>query len=480
MQQPASAARCRDITRPRARARRSALTLLLLPALAVGCKEPVVPDYNNPSESDFTSFKTAGQVQATAIGLIAGDRASASNEVLYGETLGRDAYRLDGAEPRYVTGLLADAIDPSNFIGTSMWPYAAIHQADVMIKATRASAATLLTDTQKNATIGFTQTIKALLLLRAIETRDENGIPINTDLPLGQLAPIRCKPVVLDGLAALLDSASTALAAGGPSFPFTLPSGFASFSTPATFNTFAKGLKAKVDIYRGFRDYAKTGTINTAALNAALADLAGSFLVLDATKLDLGPTHTYSASSGDALNPLYQDTASTIYRVNPRVRNEAEAGDRRVATKTAISRSRSLSGTTATSNILFTVYASTTAPIPILTNKELILLRAEANWGLTQDPAALADVNFIRQTDGALPAVSITDHTALLTEILKQKRYSLLWQSGSHWIDARMFGRLIGEPPQGLGVENGYQPLAAFPLPTSEQNGRGGDIACKP
>ena len=92
----------------------------------------------------------------------------------------------------------------------------------------------------------------------------------------------------------------------------------------------------------------------------------------------------------------------------------------------------------------------------------------------------MSDVNFIRQNDAGLAPLSITNSDAVLTQILKEKRYSLLFKSPARWIDARMFGRLVGDPPLGLGKERGLDPLAAMPIPANEASGRNGVVTCAP
>ena len=92
--------------------------------------------------------------------------------------------------------------------------------------------------------------------------------------------------------------------------------------------------------------------------------------------------------------------------------------------------------------------------------------------------AALALSNVVRVRDGGLTAASGLSHAAILDEILKQKRYSLLWQSADRWIDSRLFGKLTGAaPPAGLGQERGFDPIANFPLPFNETSARSGDLS---
>jgi hypothetical protein len=447
------------------------------------CEDPSRPDLNNPSVSDYSNITSVSQVAALATGMLGFDRASHTSEILRAEIIGRDAYNLPVSEPRWVSDLLGPNIDPGGFNGTSNWPYQPIRQANVGIHGVEAADASVLTDEQKNATLGFLRTLKAMAYMHVIETRDTAGAPINVDIePTGPVAPLSCEADVLNYIAALLDSANVNLQAGGAAFPFSLPSGFAGFDDPAGFATFNRGLAAKVYIYLGFLNYASPsgaagGAIDQAALTSALAALDASFIddgAATLAALNVGPEHTYSTASGDATNGLFADPASTDFRTNARVVDEADSGDDRVARKVVQTAELSLSGVG--SDWTFNIYPTPTTPVRILTNKELILLKAEILWGQGEYPDALALANIVRTVDGGLPASTVSGAAAVLNQILYEKRYSLLWESPSRWIDSRMFGKLNGDdPPDGIGMENENAPLWSLPLPQPEVDARGGD-----
>jgi hypothetical protein len=431
--------------------------------------------------SDFSTINNLAQVQALAIGALNGDRTQIGNWVLYGETIGRDGYRLTGSEPRFVTELLGPAINSSDFLGGALWPFAAVRLTNIGIAGVSNAPATVMSAEQQQATLGYLRTIKAQLYLRIVEVRDTAGAPFNVDIPATDPpAPLSCSNDVKNYIAALLDSAATNLSAGGGSFPFALTPGFSGFDTPETFLAFNRALAAKNDIYIAFRNFAASGTIDQAALTAASAALAGSFEV-DAGDLNTGPAHDFSTNSGDASNPLFEDPGSTVFRANPRVVAEADPGDQRVATKIATSTPITQSGLT--SSIIYLVYSSPSSQMKILSNKELILMKAEVLWGQGDYPGALALSNIVRVNDGGLTAKTIGDLGSdvqgnLLNEILKQKRYSLLWESADHWIDSRLFGKLNGsEPPAGVGQERDFDPIQNFPLPFNETSARSGDVS---
>lgn len=442
--------------------RRAAGLVLAVVALNA-CKDTAVPDLNNPSLEGIISNPTRAQVETMARGILDGNRTSQAGYIRDLEIIGRDAYDLDGSDPRWVTELLIN-LDPGGF-GARHWGdrYRNVKSANVLISAVGTSGA--LDATEKSATIGFAQTIKALDLLAVEQARDTAGIAADAGTSPDALAPIICRDNALLRISALLDSARTALLAGGSSFPFPLPGGFAGFDTPASFVKFNRAIKARTEI--------SLGPTGAAHYTNALTALTESFVDTTAS-LDLGVYHFYSLAAGDQGNGLAQDTATTNFRAHPSVRVDAEAGDDRVARKTAISSVKGFQGVS--SNVVFTVYDSPTSPIPIVRNEELILLRAEANIGLNNIAAAMRDINYVRvHSAGLAPKTTITTQAAALTQLLYEKRYSLLWESGSRWVDARLYGKLGTLPLDQPTHKVHYN----FQIPTAEVLARGGSIRCQ-
>jgi len=467
---------------------RTTYMALTLGVLMLGaCNLPNDPNLNNPSANDYSVITDLPHLQALVTGVVRGDRVQNENEIIYGETMGRDGMRLTGSEPRFVTELLGpSSIDPSDFLGGALWPYATVRLANIGLHGIAGAPSGLLNAQDKPATLGLVQTIKALIMLRVVESHDTTGAPIDVDIdPTGPLAPLRCKNDVLAYIGALLDTAATNLAAGGAAFPVVLPPGFSGFDKPAKFLQFNRGLAAKVDVYLAFRGYAPlgpvVGTIDATYLNSAQAALTASFMVQDATKLELGPAHTYSSSTGDAQNGLWdQGLSKTAFRANPRVLTDAAAGDLRVGRKIDSSFA-TIAQSGYSSKYVFTLYPDPTTPTSILTNKELLLIQAEVNWGKGAYATALAEANFIRTNDGGLTADTSVAPDSVLNSILYEKRYSLLWQSGSRWLDARMFGKLNSNPPPvGVGAEQEPapgQPYRNFPIPFNEAAARNNNLA---
>jgi hypothetical protein len=446
--------------------RRWPTALTLSAALLTACSDPTVPDYNNPSSS--TPITDASTLQSLVSGIAAGDREQHAFQILVLETMGRDAYRFDTADPRY-TDMPLGGFSPGAFLVDFTWNvmYRTIRGAQELVNGIESSG---FSAEEKAGARGYARTMKGNQYLRLIDTRDTLGVPIA--LGTGGLDPVRCKPAVLEYTSALLDTAAADLAAGGASFVFELPAGFTGFDTPATFRQFNRALAAKIMTYRAFIDYGTSGAVNAVAADSVLRLLDESFENhTNPAGLRTGVYHDFSTASGDLTNSNFDQS---VYRANPKVLADLEPGDRRAAKLTTGTESKNSNGSLR-SNLLFTIVNSPTAPLPIITNAELVLIRAEALWGLGRDAEALALVNFIRAADGGLGPVAGLSHRDLLLQILKQKRLSLLWESGSRLVDFRMFGLI---PELGTeAIDPGHEP-DTIPFPQAEIDARGGNLAC--
>lgn len=453
----------------RARSGRVAARVALCATILGACSDSVVPNYNDPSLPDVPQT-TTDLVNQTR-GILAGDREQHAFQILVLETMARDVYRIDVADSRYIQMPLGN-FSPSAFLVDFTWNslYRTIRATQILTAGVDKSK---FSDEEKAATRGFSRTFQAFEYLRLIESRDTLGIPIV--LGVGKLDPIRCKPAVLEYISALLDSAATDLQQGGGAFPFDLPTGFSdfgTFNTPATFLGFNRGLAAKALAYRGFIDFARDGSKDAAQLTAALAALDASFEP-GAGSLRQGVYQVYSTASGDLQNANFDNS---VYRANPKVLSQADAGDARL-TKVRKDPSANIflgdaNAPLVASDILLLNVSSPTTPLPIVTREELRLVRAEVLWGLGREGEALAIANGIRQTYGL--GQTSASGLGLLREILKQKRYSLLWESGARLVDYRMFG-LFDELGQELPGQPGPK---VIPFPQAEIDARGGDLSC--
>lgn len=435
--------------------------LLLLAALGTGaCTFDLSTNPNSPDEIGDNPSRT--QVSTTANGMLIAFRQEFADFALDGAILGREAYRIDGSDPRFTAELLHGPLDPGgNAFGGDHWleEFNAIRTGNNLLAALPTAQA--LTAAEQSAASGYVKTLQALNFLMILDFHTEDSIPIDvgTDVTAAP-APFATNAQAFARVVQLLDQGLAELAAGGGAFPFTLPAGFSGFDTPATFSQFNRALRARVAVYQNqFAD--------------ALTALAASFLA-PAGALDLGVYMSYGTGAGDFANSLSIDPQNGENVVHPSIQSGAQLQtdavslDQRFLDK-AVSRPPQ-TGDGLTSALGWIRYPTPTTAIPIIKNEELILLRAEANIGLGNLAPAVTDIDVVRTRSGKLPLYSGTvDQPSLLTELLYNKTYSLMYEGGHRWIDARHYGRLNTLP---IDRPTGTPPDVVFstlPIPTAEK-----------
>ncbi len=96
-----------------------------------------------------------------------------------------------------------------------------------------------------------------------------------------------------------------------------------------------------------------------------------SFFGLD-KDFTLGVFHVFGTGSGDQLNPMFipQNQTGDISVAHPSYAADIEAGDDRINKATLRDAVASLNGLSSNRDVW--VYTSSTAPIPIIRNEELI------------------------------------------------------------------------------------------------------------
>lgn len=451
-------------------------TVALIAALALlgACKDSTgVPDLNNVSSSLIQGGLNASSVQLLMTGLLNSDRGNLG--VIFPETMARDMYRIDPAEPRFITQLIGGPADPGAFTGGGMWIgfWSEIRAANTLID--NIGTAKDLSAQQQAATVGMAQTFKALAYYRLLEMRDSLGLPVAVDQPIGAApAPFVCKPNVLDYIMALLDSAYANLqTAGGTSFPFVLPGGFTlhgDYSTPAAFAAWNRGLAGKVAFYRGM-DHSKP---NPADFATAVTDLSQGIGALDPTTLLNSVYYVYSTAPGDATDPL----VDAAIHLNPAVGDSIQPGDLRASEITLRSAPAAGDGVSTMYDYTYSlpsISSNQTRPIPVLTVAELVLLRAQAEIAENNLAAATSDINFVRTNQGGLPAYpTFGTATDAINAVLYEKRYSLLGTGAQRFVDLRAYGRLNGTYLKKETAQDIFQ--SALPIPQGEVNARGGVI----
>jgi len=182
--------------------------------------------------------------------------------------------------------------------------------------------------------------------------------------------------------------------------------------------------------------------------------------------------YDYSAGAGDLQNTLSDALDAPNYFALPDLVTSAQLQtggvlrDARVLNKTAAATAnppQSVGGIAITGTLKFTNYltggqADPNHNIPAIRNEELNLLEAEAYIGLGNLGLALTDINYIRVNSGGLdPAAPFATQQAAIAELLYNRKYSLLWEQGATWVDARRYG-LLGTIPIPAGFANSTPP----------------------
>ncbi|MEX0600707.1 MAG: hypothetical protein WD205_08700, partial [Rhodothermales bacterium] len=366
--------------------------VLLIGGLTACNEDLTVPNLNNPSKEDLTGAPSRAVLGAATQGIISGQRGLKSGMVGRMGVWGREIYDLRPEEPRPYTDALIDPLGPVN--GGQMFggQYTQIAHINAVLAASE--NATGLSDAERRAVEGFAKTFKADALWQVLIGRPLGiGIPLEPDAdPTAELSPIVTPGVAAAYILDLYDDAVTDLQAGGSAFPFSMPQGLGDFNTPGSFVQLNRALKARVLKYDG-------------QWGPALAAINESFIDEDGD-LAAGAYFDYSTNSGDATNGFFG--TPTDY-AHPRVRGDAQLQpggglDQRALDKTIV-----MPAPVTTFGITVTertdVYKSQVAPLPWITNEELILMRAEAHLGNSSPGLALDDVNRVRTQAGGLAAL---------------------------------------------------------------------------
>ncbi len=466
-----------------------------------------VPDLNNPGLDQLAENPTPPAVSAACTGLIIGSRGNqtgigaANGYVSQLGIVGRESYNFDGADPRFIGELLAGPLVASSAFGGAFWQphYTNIRLGNIILAATDAVEG--FDDTQKQAIRGFVRTIMALDLLHVIATHDSIGAVIDTNRDIHELGAIVSKEEVYAEIARLLDEGQSELMEGGTEFPFNLSTGFAGFEGPATtFLQFNRAMAARIAVYREEYD-------------AAITAIDQSFLGADPTSvegLERGVYYSFSTGAGDVTNQLNNPN---IYG-HPSLLDDAEivsgSGDTAIHDQRYERKIRQVadnvndpagSAQGVSSKLKFRMYVNPDDKIWIIKAEELVLLRAEARWAQGDLPAATADLNLVRTISGGLPPLADgLSADAIEDQILYNRRYSLMFESGHRWIDARRFSQLdldhdgAADRPE---IVDEQLPLAVtmddcvgvmgcdphvrnlrYPLPTDECDARPGEPRC--
>jgi starch-binding outer membrane protein, SusD/RagB family len=455
---------------------RTRLFAALAGLLTVGACNFDVLNTNQPTQDDLITSPTRAKLSAAATGLFASARTGIQGLIWRLGSMGREGINLSGNnQPDFIEPYFGPINGGGSFGGTQ-WAdrYAAIRSGNIYLTALGNDKD--LSAEEKSASSGFAKTMNALAFLYIVETRASLGAPVDVarDVTAGP-APFVSEDSVYGYILGLLNAGQTELAAGGGAFPFPVPPGFTGFDTPGTFIQFNRALAAKAYNLRATAGCGgNPGTCYTAAITA----LGASFLDPTPAAFGGGVFFDYSTSPGDAQNSLSDPPSGLTFFALQDDTAQADTQstgqkDQRVVDKIMPAGIvQNLSAIPIPGELKFTIYLTggTADPghsIPIIRDEELVLLRAEAEWFSGAKAAALTDLNLVRQNSGALPATTVGTGDAdsvFVKALLYERRFSLLWEQGARWIDARRFGRLSDIP---LDVPGGHVP-SAMPVAKSE------------
>ncbi|WP_207424154.1 RagB/SusD family nutrient uptake outer membrane protein [Desertivirga brevis] len=421
--------------------------LLLLALLTIASCEQNYGDLNSPTVDSYIENATLSQLNSLVTGTESGLRNSTDRYLDVVGVIGREIYRF--GDPRYDLELLGDKTNTllnSNFYITDNWAarYRVVKNTNVLIESAQRSGS--VSEEQRKAYLGFAKTIKAYQLLLNLNLTYTNGIRVDV-LDPDKLGPIVDYNAGLAEISKLLDEARTDLS--GSSVVFPLSTGFTGFSNAAGLIKFNRALAARVAVYQ------KNWSDAINALNESFLDLNGNF--------STGVYHVFCTGAGDQLNSAYaaQNKASETRTAHPSYAADIEANDDRIAKAPIRTSAISINGLTGNRDVW--VYTSSTAPLPIIRNEELILLYAEAKIQSSDFSEAVKALDKIRSSHNLQPYAGALTKDALTNELLKQRRYSLFFE-GHRWIDVRRYDKL-NTLPKDRPADDIWEKL---PLPASE------------
>jgi hypothetical protein len=475
-------------------------------------------------------------VQNAVTGLFSAARNDVGGYVIFLSTFSRDAANFTNTEPRWVTegmGLIPIS-NTDQFFSASIWDveFRNAKFANQII-ATLPTVTPAYSVTDAAAITGVVQTIKALQFMMLAETRDTLGVsPYSIDVATTVPSPVFCNKDVWTYIVALLDSANTELQAAGPNpLPVTLPPGFASVSmtaapstTTGAFAAFNRALAGKAGLELAY------ATARNAVGTAPTATTAGSPFAPALTRADsalhasalfspgslspppaggftndgFGVYHSWSAQSGDQLNPV-NGVIGTLAVLWDMVADVDTVNDLRWHAKFAVNQNlpvQQSSFAASASPYIYNYYPTVATPIPIVRDEELTLVDAQIQLGLGNLTAATTLINDVHQGAGGFgtPLVIPADYLDVRNALLKEQRIStILEASEDRTISLRMYGMATVSDttwnatsgPDALAVAGATAALGAKPVdlhtlvdppPSTEADGRGGSytLTCTP
>ncbi|MCK8522594.1 RagB/SusD family nutrient uptake outer membrane protein [Aquimarina sp. D1M17] len=421
------------------------------------CDFEEVVDPNGPSVGGVETGASVDQLNGLVVAVESTSRNGLGTEVTASGTMARELYLFD-ADPRNTGDLLGKngiGLDNNSFYSTQQWngSYRCIKNANLLIGS--ATNTESITEAERQGYLGFAKTFIAYELIQVLKSYNVARVDVADPDNLG---PILEFGPALTAVRSMLNEARDNINAAGAEFKFPLSSGFDDFNTPSTFLEFNRAVAAIAALYDG--DGA-----------GALAELGNSYFDL-AGDLTVGPKHIFGLGGGDQANPVFRIASVSATEPNNGDQiivhdswvNDAEAGDTRVTTKTAVrplpTSQDDLNGTNETR-----LYATNVTPVDIIRNEELVLVYAEASILASNLPDAENALNVIRNAAGLADYSGAQTAPDLTTEMLNQRRYSL-WAENHRMFDLRRYDLSSGLPIDRAGD----QIFDTFPVPLSENN----------
>ncbi len=459
-------------------------TLISLMAAAAGTLGACSLDITNPNSPTQSGALTNPRDAASReiVGVLANYRDNRADQIRSFGSFGRETYYMFITDGRFITGPYRDWKQNNAFEAGTQWAgrYGNYRNAYAAIKLVNSTPA--LTPAEKAGALGVLNTFIALDMLHVIEARGAIGAVVDMTDDVNAVLPVVSEDSVYKWITAKLDEAKGNLDTAGASFFFPMHAGFSAggvaANTPAGFGQFNRALKARVE--------AKRGSLGCASCYAtALSALGGTWIAdLSAANRDLGVYVIYSTASSDVLNTVSFAVNRDLY-VHPLIDSIAGVGlDDRYRRKVAINNPACTTAYDPRTEVSVTgtnqpcTYAANTAPIPIIRNEELVLLRAEARWFTADQAGALTDLAAVRATSGASNggtaavkfATPATDDE-FAEELLLQRTLSL-YQEGHRWVDYRRFNKLAELGTLGQDVAAGFSVAPYSVLPSQECDSR--------
>jgi len=427
------------------------LAIFIVIGMTSSCSLEEGQSLNGPQITSISDGLSRPELPQVVAGILSDMRTDMGTQRDVLSVLGREYWHLQSSDPGWGTELAAGLLSNSAFFINRPYTarYATVKECNILLESLEAESTTTIFSSNELAAIrGFANTIKAYELLSVLNLVYQNGIRTDVADP-DNLGSFETYDEALTTIMGLLDSGFSDISTGGEVSPNTLG---------VSYSEFNRAITAQVAMYQG----------NNAKVLSALAD---SFMDINGD-MGFGAYFRYSAAGADLLNPLFialnsGDTGAAVaypdFIEDPSMPS-FEPGDTRlnkVVARSDFPVQLELAGMAGAYDVF--IYQSSTDPVGIIRNEELLLLYAEAN--MVSNPSdAEAAIDAVRSAAGLGPiGAGNVDEDRIIFE----RRYSLFGE-GHRWIDMRRFGRLA-EINQDFDRIGDLSPVPSqFPIPQSE------------